>query len=294
MPEWIQINAIDASPHDKAAAYVAATMYKFDDFQPYLYKTSRLRQDLDEDRQRHPRRRLHARRARGPGAARACSTPAPRRASTSRSTTARAGSRSSATCPPSRSRTSRSRTATSSSRRRAASFWILDDLTPLRHWNGRRWRRRRVYLFPPRPPCRIQTEKRGRGATARGRRARTCPTASLIDYWLKDKPKKDEIVKIEILSTAKGHPLVLEREEGARGDLEEQAEREGAREGQGQAARAEGGPQPLPLGHADLQADARAEGGLQRGDEGAAQGRARDLPGPPHGRRDRRSRRRSR
>ncbi len=40
IPEWIQINSIDASPHDAGAAYVAATMYKSDDFKPYLYKTS--------------------------------------------------------------------------------------------------------------------------------------------------------------------------------------------------------------------------------------------------------------
>jgi photosystem II stability/assembly factor-like uncharacterized protein len=40
MPEWIQINSIEASPHDAATAYVAATMYKWDDFRPYLYKTS--------------------------------------------------------------------------------------------------------------------------------------------------------------------------------------------------------------------------------------------------------------
>jgi photosystem II stability/assembly factor-like uncharacterized protein len=40
MPEWIQINSIDASPNDAATAYVAATMYKLDDFRPYLYKTS--------------------------------------------------------------------------------------------------------------------------------------------------------------------------------------------------------------------------------------------------------------
>ena len=40
MPEWIQINSIEASPHDPGTAYVAATMYKHDDFQPYLYKTS--------------------------------------------------------------------------------------------------------------------------------------------------------------------------------------------------------------------------------------------------------------
>ncbi len=40
MPEWIQINSIEASPNDPATAYVAATMYKWDDNKPYLYKTS--------------------------------------------------------------------------------------------------------------------------------------------------------------------------------------------------------------------------------------------------------------
>lgn len=40
MPEWIQINSLDASSHDAGTAYVAATMYKWDDFKPYLYKTS--------------------------------------------------------------------------------------------------------------------------------------------------------------------------------------------------------------------------------------------------------------
>src|SRR5436853_4707996 len=40
MPEWIQINSIDASPFDPGTAYAAATMYKWDDNKPYLYKTS--------------------------------------------------------------------------------------------------------------------------------------------------------------------------------------------------------------------------------------------------------------
>ena len=40
MPEWIQINSLDASNHDPATAYLAATMYKWDDYKPYLYKTS--------------------------------------------------------------------------------------------------------------------------------------------------------------------------------------------------------------------------------------------------------------
>ena len=40
MPEWIQINAIDASPFDAGTAYVAATAYKTDDYKPYLFKTN--------------------------------------------------------------------------------------------------------------------------------------------------------------------------------------------------------------------------------------------------------------
>jgi len=40
IPEWIQINAIDASPFDAGTAYVAATAYKSDDYKPYLFKTN--------------------------------------------------------------------------------------------------------------------------------------------------------------------------------------------------------------------------------------------------------------
>ena len=40
MPEWIQINSLEASPHDPATAYLAGTMYKWDDNKPYLYRTS--------------------------------------------------------------------------------------------------------------------------------------------------------------------------------------------------------------------------------------------------------------
>jgi photosystem II stability/assembly factor-like uncharacterized protein len=40
LPEWALISIIEASPHDAATAYVAATRYKLDDFSPYLFKTS--------------------------------------------------------------------------------------------------------------------------------------------------------------------------------------------------------------------------------------------------------------
>ena len=37
---WSLISIVEASPHDAATAYVAATRYKLDDFSPYLFKTS--------------------------------------------------------------------------------------------------------------------------------------------------------------------------------------------------------------------------------------------------------------
>ncbi len=40
LPEWLQINSIEASPFDPAEAYFAATGYKMGNYEPYLYKTS--------------------------------------------------------------------------------------------------------------------------------------------------------------------------------------------------------------------------------------------------------------
>ncbi|MEM7784316.1 MAG: glycosyl hydrolase, partial [Planctomycetota bacterium] len=39
LPEWAQINSIEAHPTEAGSLYVAATRYKLDDFKPYLFKT---------------------------------------------------------------------------------------------------------------------------------------------------------------------------------------------------------------------------------------------------------------
>ena len=39
-PEWMQVNSMEASPFDPGTAYIAGTMYKFDDYRPYLFKTT--------------------------------------------------------------------------------------------------------------------------------------------------------------------------------------------------------------------------------------------------------------
>ena len=40
LPAWSLISIVEPSPHDPATAYIAATCYKRDDFRPYLYKTT--------------------------------------------------------------------------------------------------------------------------------------------------------------------------------------------------------------------------------------------------------------
>ena len=40
MPDLARIDMIEVSPHDPATAYLSATMYKLDDYSPYLYKTN--------------------------------------------------------------------------------------------------------------------------------------------------------------------------------------------------------------------------------------------------------------
>lgn len=39
LPEWAQINSLEAGHFDEGTAYIAATRYKLGDFKPYLYKT---------------------------------------------------------------------------------------------------------------------------------------------------------------------------------------------------------------------------------------------------------------
>ncbi|MFO7170333.1 MAG: glycosyl hydrolase [Chloroflexota bacterium] len=40
LPEWTMVTMIEPSPFDPGTVYVAATRYKLDDFRPYLYKTT--------------------------------------------------------------------------------------------------------------------------------------------------------------------------------------------------------------------------------------------------------------
>ena len=61
MPEWIQINSIDASPHDAGDGVRRGDDVQVGRLPAVSLQDHRLRQDLEEDRQRHSRKRAFTR-----------------------------------------------------------------------------------------------------------------------------------------------------------------------------------------------------------------------------------------
>ncbi len=224
LPEWIQINAIDVSPHDKGAAYIAATRYKFDDFAPYLYRTKdygktwtkivagipaeAFTRVVRED----PSRRglLYA------------GTETGLFVSFDDGASWRGFQRNLPASPVTDLVVKNEDLVVATQGR---GFWILDDLTPLRQWDER-IPTAAVYLFPPRISVRMQTTPiREEEEPLRGV-GKNIPNGVIVNYWLRDKPKEKEKVTIEILSEGKVIRSFSNQKPDKEGDLKEQLERE--------------------------------------------------------------------
>ncbi len=220
LPEWIQVNSIEASPHDPATAYLAATRYKFDDFKPYLYKThdygkswTRIVSGIPENAFTRVLREDVARRG-----LLFAGTETGLYVSMDDGASWRAFQRNLPHCPVTDLAVKRSDLVVATQGR---SFWILDDLTPLREWSDA-VARADAYLFTPRPSYRMQTGRVDEDEPARPI-GKNLPNGVIVNYWLKDKPKEKQIVKIEIFS---GDTLLRSFSSEKRpkeGDLREQA-----------------------------------------------------------------------
>jgi photosystem II stability/assembly factor-like uncharacterized protein len=200
IPEWIQINSLDVSPHDKASAYVAATMYKHDDFRPYLYKTndygktwtkitsgipdSAFTRVIRED----PSRRglLYA------------------GTETGLYVSFEDGAnwqpfQMNLPVVPVTDLAVKSKDLVLSTQGRA--FWVLDDLTPL-HEYGDAIRAERLHVFKPRPSVRMQGggfgggDDEGGGGRAEGKNP---PNGVVVSYTLKEKLGEKEVLTVEFL-----------------------------------------------------------------------------------------------
>ncbi|MGH9441937.1 MAG: WD40/YVTN/BNR-like repeat-containing protein [Thermoanaerobaculia bacterium] len=203
MPEWIRINAIDVSAREKGTAYVAATMYQFDDFRPYLYKTADYGKTW---------KRIDA------------GIPADAFTRVVREDPVRQGLlyagtekglyisfddgaswqpfQSNLPVVPITDLAVKNGDLVVATQGR--SFWILDDLEPLRLWSGK-IAGTPTFLFPPRPAVRMQIETpdEGDGPPPPASAGKNMPDGVLIDYWLKDKPAEKSKITLEILSGGK-------------------------------------------------------------------------------------------
>ena len=201
LPEWIMINEIDASPYDKGGAYVAATMYKSDDLRPYLYRTSdygatwtRIDSGIDPIHftrviRADPARRglLYAGTERGvyvsfDDGARWQPLQLNLPIVPVHDLTIKDGSLVAAT--------------------HGRSFWVLDDLSPLRDLAASRdLGGARVHLFPPAPAYRFADASGDFRPQPQGR-GQNPPAGVVIDYYLKEAPPADQAkdVKLEILT----------------------------------------------------------------------------------------------
>lgn len=193
LPEWALTSIIEASPHDPATAYVAATRYKLDDFKPYLYKTTNYGQTWkkitngipDDEYTRVVREDPHRRGLLYAGTERGVyvsfddgehwqslqlNLPA----------------------VPIHDLVIQPREKDLVVATHGRSFWILDDLTPLHEITGE-LAKADAHLFKVEPAYRMSGSSISRPGLTIGKNP---PNGVVFYYYLKEKPK-DEI-KIEI------------------------------------------------------------------------------------------------
>jgi len=232
IPEWIRINSLDVSRSEKGTCYVAATMYQFDDFHPYLYKTAdygktwrKIVNGIPENAftrviREDPEQRglLYAGTEFGlyvsfdDGASwQPFQFNLPVVPITDM--TVKEGDLIVAT--------------------QGRSFWILDDLTPVRQYKDS-LAAERVHVFKPRPAVRFPGGGFGGGEEegSLGAIGKNPGNGVLVNYYLKEKPGEKEFLTVEF----------LEGDKVLRSFTSEKKAREGEEAGAPGAAVGGGGP----------------------------------------------------
>jgi photosystem II stability/assembly factor-like uncharacterized protein len=210
LPEWSMISQVDPSPHDAGTVFVAANRYKLDDRRPFLYQTNdygrtwkRISDGLPKGAftrvvRQDPVRKdlLYAGTELGAfvsfdGGARW----QPLKMAEPGSVTADSKDdalRGRLPVVPVTDLIVKGNDVVASTQGR--SFWILDDVTPLRR-AGPAVTAGDAYLFPPSPAYRF-------GGPPGPRRGQNPPYGAIVYYWLKAEPKDKEEVTLEILDGA--------------------------------------------------------------------------------------------
>jgi photosystem II stability/assembly factor-like uncharacterized protein len=199
LPEWSRISQIDASPHDAATAYVAVDRHQFDDLRPYAYKTNdygktwtKITNGIPDTTfvravREDPKRRglLYAGTEEGVYV------------SFNDGANWRSLKLNLPTTPVHDLVVKDNDLVLATHGR---SFWILDDLGPLRQFSED-VTRKDVFLYTPGPAYRIQAGAAGERHPSK-RTGENPPVGAVIYYFLKDAPKPETETKIEILDAS--------------------------------------------------------------------------------------------
>jgi photosystem II stability/assembly factor-like uncharacterized protein len=196
MPEWSRISLIDPSPHEAGAAYVAVDRHQNDELRPYIYKTSdygkswsKITNGIPDGTfvravREDPRKRglLYA------------GTETGVYVSFDDGANWRSLKLNLPTTPV-HDLIVKDNDLIVATHGRA--FWILDDLTPLRQYDGK-VEEKDVALYPPATAYRMQAGAAGERHPSK-RTGQNPPAGAVIYYWLKDAPKPESVTKLEIL-----------------------------------------------------------------------------------------------
>ncbi|HEY6765078.1 MAG TPA: hypothetical protein VI386_09915 [Candidatus Sulfotelmatobacter sp.] len=199
LPEWSRISQVEASPYDAGTAYIAVDLHQFDDLRPYIYKTvdfgmswTKIANGIPDRTfvrsvREDPKRRglLYAGTEEGiyvsfndGGDWRPLKLNLP--------------------TTPVHDLIVKDNDLVVATHGRA--FWILDDLTPLRQYSDD-IAQKDVFLYQPATAYRIQA-----GASEEkhpsNRTGQNPPAGAVIYYFLKDAPKPNSEVKLEILDAS--------------------------------------------------------------------------------------------
>jgi photosystem II stability/assembly factor-like uncharacterized protein len=199
LPEWSRVSLIDASPHDAGTAYVAVDRHQNDDLRPYIYKTSdygqtwtKLTNGIPDGSfvravREDPKKRglLYAGTENGVFV------------SFNDGADWRSIKLNLPTTPVHDLAVKDNDLVVATHGR---SFWILDDISPLRQFSDD-ITKKDVHLYAPEPAYRIQGGAAGE-AHASKRTAQNPPVGAIIYYYLKDVPKAGTETKLEILDAS--------------------------------------------------------------------------------------------
>jgi photosystem II stability/assembly factor-like uncharacterized protein len=199
LPQWSRISQIEASAFDAGTAYIAADLHQSDDLRPYIYKTSDYGKTWTKITNGIPDRTF-ARTVREDPKRRGllyAGTEEGVYVSFNDGADWRALKLNLPTTPV-HDLIVKDNDLVVATHGRA--FWILDDLTPLRQYSDD-IAQKDAFLYQPATAYRIQAG--ASGEVHPSKRTGQNPTAgAVIYYFLKDAPKPESEVKIEILDSA--------------------------------------------------------------------------------------------